>query len=205
MLDQIALIHTESALDALDHAGTKLREAIRKSLRESQRSKWIVKVVDGKRRWIRGDKPGEFGGRFNFKKAGPEGMANMVNSFLMPRAMTLVVAGMNKSASVAQYRDGKVVGALRVGQVLGGSYEILKKLNNGGSFDSQSMRYKGTRMGIDTKPIGKNPTYTARRFIERGRASAMADVQAIMTSQLEALIGRQINRVNIKTQVRASS
>lgn len=207
LLDEIAKIHFGQAKDALDYSGAILRDAIRSTLRESEPSKYHVVVVKGKRVWRRGGKT-RFGDRFNFKKAGPESMANMVNSFPMfdnPNHTVVVVGGMNKNKTVNRWRDGKVVGTEKVPQVLGGTYEILKKLNNGGSFQSQSKRYKATRMGEDTKPMGKNPMYKGRFFIERGRDKAMPEVTKAMTTRLESMIHRQVNRVSVKMTVRTSA
>jgi len=130
----------------------------------------------------------------------------------MERNLTMVVSGMHKnfvprfySAEAKRGTTDPIFGR-RVGQVLGGSWQILKKLNDGGRFKNLDPKYRATRMGDDTKPIGKdgNPRYEARRFIERGRANAMGKVQEIMTSKLEALIYKQVNRVTVNAVVRAS-
>jgi len=212
MLDKIARLHHLSALAALDQAGMELREQTRKAFLASKRSQWSVFVVDGKRVWRKTAMNPRFGTRFNFKKAGPENMASMINSYLMPRHMTLVVAGMHKTfkarefyqESKTNFEGGERYASRATGQVLGGSWEILSKLANGGRFSQQSERYKGLRQGIDTKPIGKDPFYRPRNFAERGRSAAMGRVSDIMTSKLESLIYKQVNRATVKTKVWAS-
>jgi len=211
MLDQIARLSHLSALAALDQAGMELRDKTREAFLASKRSEWSVFVIDGKRVWRKTAMNPRFGRRFNFKKAGPDNMANMITSFLMGKSMTLVVAGMHKSFQARQYYreaksnfEGGPQYAGTTGQVLGGSWEILQKLSRGGRFSEQSARYKGTRMGTDTKPMGENPFYRPRKFIEIGRSNAMSKVTDIMTSKLESLIYKQVNRVNVRTEVRTA-
>lgn len=212
MLDKIAQLSHHSALAVLDQAGMELRDSTRKAFRESMPSKYSVFVVNGKRQWRKGNLNSTFGKRFNFKKAGPDSMGDMINSFLMARDMTMVVAGMHKNftprfySAEAKRGTTEPIFGKRVGQVLGGSWQILKKLNDGGRFKNLDPKYKATRMGEDTKPIGKdgNPRYEARRFIESGRSRAMGKVQDIMTNKLESLIHKQVNRATVKAIVRAS-
>jgi len=213
MLDEIAKWSLHSALAALDQSGIELRDRTREAFKQSTRHRWYVKVINGKRVYKNDGGLVEFGKRFNFKKAGPENMANMIDSFLMPGTLTLVVAGMHKSFMPRFYAQEAKAGSTspiygqRVGQVLGGSYQILKKLSKGGRFSSQDSKYQDIRHGEDTRPIGDNgdPFYKPRHFIERGRMAAMPQVREIMTSKLEALIYRQINRATVKTVTRTSA
>lgn len=214
MLDEIARLHHLSALAALDQAGMELREKTREAFDASRRSQWSVFLVNGRRVWRKTPISNRFGRRFNFKKAGPESMGNMITSFLMAKQMTLVVAGMHKKfkaweyykASKSNFEGGAKQSSYTTGQVLGGSWEILQKLSQGGDFNSQTDRYKGTRRGIDTKPIGKdgNPFYRPRKFIDIGRARAMGRVTEIMTSKLESLIHKQVNRATVRAEVRTA-
>lgn len=212
MLDEIARLHHLSALAALDQAGMELRDKTRQAFDASRRSQWSVFVVNGRRVWRKTVMNPRFGRRFNFKKAGPESMSNMITSFLMAKQMTLVVAGMHKNfkaweyyqASKNNFEGGAKQSSRTTGQVLGGSWEILQKLSQGGNFNAQTDRYKRTRMGVDTKPIGKNPFYRPRKFIDIGRANAMSQVTDIMTSKLESLIHKQINRANVRATVRTA-
>lgn len=198
LLDEIAKIHLGMAKDVLDHSGSIMRDHIRTALKNSERSDFHVIAKDGKRYWTRGS-VGKFGDRLNFKKAGPPSMANMVNSFFMSDKLMVIVGGMNKNTTVSNWRDGKISGTTRLDQVLGGSYEILKKLNNGGSFEQQTDRYKRTRMGEDTKPMGKNPKYKGRHFIERGRGEAIDKVKTLMTDTLQKMIYKQASAINSTT------
>jgi hypothetical protein len=210
MLDKIALLSHHSALAVLDQAGMELRDRTREAFASSKKSNWHVKVVNGKRVWYKGDMRPVFGQRFNFKRKGADNMSSMITSFLMARDMTVVVAGMHKRHIPRMYyQEAKSGGESMmygkpVGQVLHGSWQILKKLSEGGRFKNLDPKYKATRMGEDTKPIGVNPYYRPRTFIERGRAMAMPKVQEIMTSKLESLIYKQVNRATVKTTVRAA-
>jgi len=211
MLDEIAKWSLHSALAALDQSGMELRDRTREAFKQSTRHRWYVKVVNGKRVYKNDGGLVEFGKRFNFKKSGPDNMANMINAYLMPKSLTLVVAGMHKSfipryfSQEAKAGTNSPIYGNRVGQVLGGSYQILKKLSKGGRFSSQDPKYQAIRQGEDTHPIGGDPFYKPRHFIEQGRSMAKPQIQEIMTSKLEALIYRQINRANVTTRVRASS
>lgn len=211
MLDEIAKWSLHSALATLDQSGIELRDRTREAFKQSTRHRWYVKVVNGKRVYKNDAGLVEFGKRFNFKKPGPANMENMIDSFLMPGALTLVVAGMHKSFTPRFYAQEAKAGSTspiygqRVGQVLGGSYQILKKLSKGGRFSSQDTKYQDTRHGEDTHPLGGDPFYKPRHFVERGRMAAMPQVREIMTSKLESLIYRQINRATVKTQVRTSA
>jgi hypothetical protein len=212
MLDEIAKWSLHSALAALDQSGIELRDRTREAFKQSTRHRWYVKVVNGKRVYKNDGGLVEFGKRFNFKKAGPASMANMIDSFLMPGALTLVVAGMHKSFTPRFYAQEAKAGSTspiygqRVGQVLGGSYQILKKLSKGGRFSSQDDKYQRLKENSDTHlSDDADPFYKPRHFVERGRMAAIPQVREIMTSKLESLIYRQINRATVKTQVRTSA
>lgn len=213
MLDRIAQIHYLSALAALDQAGFELREQTRAAFKNSQPSVWHVKVVNGQRQWYRGGPKSRFGDRFNFKKAGPESMANLINSFVMRDHLTLVVAGMNKRHTARLYyqeaksnfEGGPQYASKPTEQVLGGSWAILQKLNDGGRFRDQSKWYRGTRMGSDTKPLlGEDTYFRPRKFVEAGRSAAMPRVRDIMTSKLESMIHKQVNRATVRLIERVS-
>jgi len=212
VLDRIAQLSTLSALAALDQAGMVIRDRTRDAFKASKRSQWSVKVVNGKRVWTRSGNTHEFGKRFNFKKAGPESMANMINSYLMGAHLTMVVGGMHKSflarlyyqEAKSNFEGGAQFASKKTGQVLHGSWQILKKLDTGGRFSSLDPKYRATRQGEDTKPMGKDPQYQRRNFFQKGRDASMGEVKDIMTKKLESLIYKQVNRANVKTKVRVS-
>lgn len=197
LLDQIALISRGQALDALDYAGSKIREAQRKAFRASVGHDWHQRIENGKRIVYRGG-PATLGKRLNWRKAGPDNMDSMINSYLMEKSMTMVVGGMHKAFSAQIRRDGQVVGrAKRIGQVLHGSYQILAKLNYGGSWDQLDPDYKRLTRRKKSRMFPR-PVYRKRLFIEKGRADSMGEVQDIMTKKLASMIGKQANRVAIK-------
>lgn len=212
-LDEIAKWSLHSALAALDQSGIELRDRTREAFKQSTLHRWYVKVVNGKKVYKNDGGLVEFGKRFNFRKPGPENMANMIDSFLMAGVLTLVVAGMHRSFTPRLYAQEAKAGTTspiygqHVGGVLGGSYQILKKLSKGGRFSSQDDKYKDIRRGDGYEPIGENgdPFYKPRHFIERGRTAAMPQVREIMTSKLQSLIVRQVNRATVRTVTRTSA
>jgi len=211
MLDKIATIHYGMGLDALDHAGSALRDATRQAMWLGGAHRWgqSVEVANqGKnkgrptRRVFQG-KMRAVGKMMSHRTGGihkPGHMKNFITSFLMERSMTMVVAGKHKAFRAKTRRDGKVTGSQRRTQAVGkASYGILQKLNNGGTYSQQSSDYtqharKKTMDGF------KDARYKPRRFIEKGRSSAMPRVRYIMTTQLEKLIGQHVNRATVKVR-----
>ena len=211
MLDEIATIHYGMGLDALDHAGSALRDATRQAMWLGGAHRWnqsVEMATQGKnkgrptRRIFLG-KVRAVGKMMSHRTGSvhkPGHIKNFITSYLMERSMTMVVAGKHKAFRAKTRRNGKVVGSQRRTQAVGkGSYGILQKLNNGGSYDQQSSDYKQHARG-KTMDSFKNARYKPRRFIEKGRASAMPMVRHIMTTKLEKLIGQQINRAQVKAR-----
>ena len=207
MLDEIAKWSHHSALAALDQAGMELRDKTREAFASSTRHKWFTKIVNGKRVHYKGANFAVFGKRLNFKRSGPDNMSNMIDSFLMERNLTLVVTGMHKSFTPRYFSKEAKQGTTspiygkKVGAVLGGSWQILQKLSEGGRLSAQDPKYRKIK-----QPLSKDadPFYKPRHFIQRGRNAAMSKVTDIMTDKLQSLIHRQVNRATVKTQVRAS-
>jgi hypothetical protein len=201
LLDEIAKANYGQGLDALDHASTKLRDAKRAAFRASKSHNWSMRISkNGNRIIIRTTRPQRLGKRLSHVTGKPEPVENMesfITSYLNPKSLTAVIAGRHKAFTPVKRRDGKPVGKLsRVSGVSKATYGILQKLNDG---DANSSEYKTARQ--KSMERFKNANYTANRFIERGRAMAMPEVQQIMTSKLDMLMGRQINNANIKTRV----
>ena len=204
LLDEISKAHYGLGLDALDHAGTVLRENTRKALLSSQRHSWSMTISKtGKRRIIFNPKekqnPGIRRSHSTGKPFGGNGnMANFINSFLMEGKLTMVVAGKHPSFKPKRRRDGKVVGFERkVSGVTEQTYQILRKLDSG---DADAEYRKHVNRPLD-KEIFPNARYARRDFIAKGRSASMSRVSSIMTSTLEKAIGRQVNRANIKTRM----
>lgn len=191
ILDQLALINREAALDALDYSGTKLRNAIRESFK-AKVTDWEQYIVNGKRRWRKNTV--SLGRRFNLVKVGPDSMESFIQSYLMESKLTEVVAGRFKAPSeVWAYRDGKKSHLIKGPDSVGkGSFALLQKLNYGDAREDGYQKYvqrKGNRMG----------NYPARNFVEEGRAIAMPSVIEGMTTRLENQIGKQLNEVSAKS------
>jgi hypothetical protein len=205
MLDEIASIHLGMAKDVLDQAGAKIRKATREAFASSQSHDWFTKYVNGKRVIYR--LPGRkavFGGRHGMNLEGSPTMGGMINSFLMEDSLTMVVSGMHKRFVAKKWRNGVVQGYERpTSAVEQGTYQILKKLNEGGSYDSLDPMYHKKRRPKTIRSF-RNAQYKPRNFIERGRTASMGKVTELMTSKLESMIHRQVNRATVKTQVRAS-
>lgn len=207
MLDEIAKWSYHSALASLDQAGMEIRDRTREAFATSAKHKWFTKIVNGKRVHYKGENYAVLGKRLNFKRQGPDNMSNMIDSFLMEKSMTLVVTGMHKSFTPRYFSKEAKQGTTspiygkKVGAVLGGSWQILKKFSEGGRLSAQDEKYRNIK-----KPLSKgaDPFYKPRHFVQRGRTAAMGKVTDIMTTKLESLIHRQVNRSTVKTQIRAS-
>lgn len=204
MLDEIAQVHYGQGLDALDHSATTLRDATRRAFRLSTTRVRQFYNRDGKWQAVGGNKQFRLGRRISHVKKGGldplPNMENLITSALMTGSMTAVVAGKHKRFTPLKRRNGKVVGTLKtVGAVTKGSYAILKKLNYGrAGVDSE---YEKVSRTSAQEEFFKGMNWKAHHFIMRGRLAAMPKVQQIMTSQLEQLIQKQINRVNVTQKV----
>ena len=206
MLDKIASISYGLGLDALDQAGIELREQTRRAFGMSGSHKWTFKInKKGKRTIVKSEANQVFGRRLSHRTARkyrPDSMKNFVTSFLDERHMLMVVGGQHKSFRPKKRREGKVVGTLaRVSGITDATHAILRKLNDGGRVDEEY--HKETRGGKSIEGFS-NAYYKPRRFFQKGRARAMPKVRHIMTSKLEMLIAKQVNRVDVRTKVRAS-
>jgi len=206
MLDKIASIHYGQGLDALDHAGTALREATRKAFRSSTTN--LVQWYDKNGRLHLGRHGGKIQQRLghrlkhsakNNTADNPSNMESFITSNLMPHSMTMVVAGKHKDIHPKARRNGKVIPTKlkTVKAVNKGSYAILKKLNYG---DVSGEEYKKVKRPKTIKWLDKkgNSFFRKQNFIEKGRASAMGKVKDIMTNKLNSMIEKQVNRATVK-------
>jgi len=205
MLDKIAEANYGQALDALEHAGIKLRTATRRAFLSS--STHISQQYDKHENFkIRGSKTRKIqqvlGQRISHRNKGsmdnPSSMANFITSNLMTKSMTMVIAGKHGKLRPKLRRDGKVTGfAKSVGSVTKGSYAILQKLNSGDSSESEYKKVHRTKV---QHRIFDDMKFRKQNFIEKGRAMAMPEVRNIMTTKLESMIHKQINRATVKTR-----
>lgn len=205
MLDEIAKANYGQGLDALDHAGIKLRESQRAAMLSS--TTIISRFYDKKGNLRIIGKKQTSGKRISHINKGsmddPPSMANFITSNLMPNHMMMVVGGKHSTLYPKIRRDGKVTGsATKVGAVSKFSYAILQKLNSG---DASSPIYqKIYKNKIEAKAF-KNTNFRKQSFMEKGYASAKGAVEEIMTTKLEQMIHKQINRAAVKTkEVRVS-
>lgn len=203
MLDKIAEAHYGQALDALDYAGIKLREATRREFRSSK-----TKI----RQFY--DKNGNFGitkaktARYGLGKRishknktnsdKTANMENLITSNLMVNSLTMVVAGRHKRMTPKKRRDGKVVGSFSPIAVNKGSYGILQKLNDG---ETDGEFYKTVKRTKQQHKIFDKMKFSKQNFIEKGRLSAMPDVHNIMTTKYAQLLQKQMDRINVNSKV----
>jgi len=201
MLEEIIKLNYGMGLDALDQAGNVMREATRRELKAS-RTQWSQYYRKGKKRIYKTKSARRTGRRLDHVSKGgtadPESMANFITSNLMEKQMVMVVAGKHKRLKPKTRRNGKVVGFQKaVGSVTKTGYAILQKLNSGevdGDYASK------VRSREDSMPNFKDAIYRKRNFIEKGRRSSTGRVRDIMTSKLESLLHKEINRANVKSR-----
>ena len=203
MLDKIAEVHYGQALDALDHAGIKLREATRREFRSSKTKIKQFYDKNGNLGIIKGKTPHfDLGKRISHKnKTNSDKTANMeslITSNLMIDSLTMVVAGRHKKMTPKKRRDGKVVGSFSSMAVNKGSYGILQKLNDG---DDDGEFYKTVKRTKQQHEIFDKMEFRKQNFIEKGRLSAMPGVHDIMTNKYSQLLQKQLDRVNVNSKV----
>lgn len=210
MLDEIAKANYGQGLDALDHAGSKIRKAQRAALRASTTNisrfydkKGNLKIVKKGRVKIQQVLGQRISHRNKGQMADPSSMESFITSNLMPEHMTMVVGGKHRDLRPKIRRDGKVIGdAEIVKAVTKYSYAILQKLNSGDASDSD---YQKIYKNPTEAKVFKNTKFRKQNFMEKGYASARGAVAEIMTTKLEQMIHKQINRVDVKIrEVRTS-
>lgn len=200
MLDEIAKTNYGMGLDALDQAGLTIQKAQRRAFRNS-RTNFVQFYKNGKLQIYASKSGRRIGRRLSHKKksnnGSPENMESFITSSLNAKNMSVVVAGRHKAFTPKIRRDGQVVGTgKKVGSVTKGSYAILQKLNSGDASDSE---YKNVKRPKGTEMFEKF-NFRKQNFIEQGRASAMPAVRQIMSTKLESMIHKQINRANVKME-----
>ena len=205
MLDEIFKLNYGYGLQTLDYAGMKIQKKTRDSM-SNQMNNWFQiykEVKQGKnkgkttRRIVQLKNYHQLGDRTSHQnlggKASPSSMKNFVTSYMMPKAMTVIVGGKHPSFTPIKYRDGKVVGTLkRVNAVSDSTHALLRKLNNG----NMNEEYKSLHRKKSMKRFGANPAYKNNGFYEKGRNASMGQVRDIMTSKMEALLQKAYYRAN---------
>lgn len=200
MLDTIAKAHYGQGLDALDHAGIKLREAQRAALRSSTTP--ITRFYDRKGKLRIKRQKQELGKRISHVNKSntdsPPSMENFITSNLMPNRMMMVVGGKHSTLHPKIRRDGRVEkNAETVKPVSKFSYAILQKLNSG---DASSPIYQKIYKNKVEEKAFKNTNFRKQNFIEKGYSNAKGEVEDIMTRKLEQMIHKQINRAEVETR-----
>jgi len=198
MLDEIAAANYGQGLDALDHAGNAIRKTTRIAMGSLHEWKQRFVRKDGKlKRYIEKSGSNLLGRRYNHKTgdiASPSNMSNFITSYLNAKNMTMVVGGMHPAHTPVTRRNGQIVGTQkRQAGVSKSSYAILQKLNSGETDGDYRTLVRPRSM----KRFA-NAAYKNRNFADRGRAMASSRVNDIMTTKLEEMIHRQINRTRVK-------
>ena len=120
------------ALEMMSKAGNAVRVEQRRALKSSRSVFYVTRENTRGKYLARSSVPLPFGHRESKNKtADPDNMANFINSYLMERAMTLVVNGTHPSFIPVIRRDGEVVGVgARVKGVSKETHAILERMND---------------------------------------------------------------------------
>ena len=203
ILDEIAKANYGQGLDALDHAGTKIREASRAAFRSKISGMSQFYDKNGKLK-IRGGKIQKaLGQRISHidkgSMANPSSMESFITSNLDPKTMIMVVGGKHSTLRPKMRRDGEITKDLdKVGAVTKYSYAILQKLNSGDDSDEfYENLYQSEQQRKVFARLRERGSYKKQHFMENGYNASRGAVAEIMTTTLEKLIHRQINRANV--------
>lgn len=205
MLSAIAQVSAYSAYEQMGKIGAKAKKNTGNRMQSLRnRHHWFQRERNGKRVPYRnlnsakrlGDRT-ELDGRLS---ATPS-MANFITSNLMDDAGVLVVGGKNKARSVNYYRDGiKIANGGTLPAVTDHTQAILTKLDQG-----KRTTYHGWGKGGSDKQSMKNfrnAKYRATNFMMEGFRDTLPDMQSMLTSEYERVVGRAVNKVNVKVTTR---
>lgn len=128
-------------------------------------------------------------------------MANYITFNLMESSGVMVVGGRNKAKYAYTYRDG-VQGAKDqfVPAVTDQSQAILIKLDQG----KRSQYHGWGKMNDQTESMNnfRNTNYKANDFMGQGFRDTLPFMQTQLTSEYERVVGRAVNKVNVKISTR---
>jgi hypothetical protein len=197
MLEKIALVSRGVALECLSVAGAQLQKQARMAMRRKQHY-WHNEYVGGKRKIFKSTSQArELGLRISSATGSvddPASMANFISSYLDEQHSLVVVGGKHKSFVPKKRENGEVVGTMpRVKGIGTESHAILHKLN----FGELLPEYPRVSM-----PRFRNAKYVGYHFMEDGWRAAQGAIEDSLTRRYEAIIGKAVNRANVKTRKR---
>lgn len=210
MLSAIAQVSAYSAYEQMGKIGAKAKKNAGNRMRSiKNRHHWFQRENTSKKKktervpYYDNTRAKELGQRTE-----PDGristtpsMDNFITSNLMESSGVLVVGGRNRAKYAYRYNDG-VQGAQDqfVPAVTDQSQAILIKLDQG----KRSQYHGWGKMGEKTKSMNnfRNAKYKANDFMGQGFRDTMPDMQNMLTSEYERVVGRAVNKVNIKISTR---
>ena len=192
MVDQIALVSREAALECLSVAGAHLQREARAAMRRHKHPWNPYKRKDGSIGvYFDPKKKRELGLRISHSTLAlenPPSMSAMITNYLNEKSMVAVVGGKHKAFVPKKREDGKVVGTLdRVPAVSKRTHAIIHMLNFGEAnpYYEQAALDPSRRFGY--------------RFMEAGYNAARGRIEESMTKRYEKIIHRHASRGDIKT------
>lgn len=216
MLDEIYNTHVGVAKESLSVAGNHLRTQARLSLVNSKKTGWSF-VNTGKGRVLTynsryGRRAGQRMNRKTGNISNPSNMANFITSVMYENSMQVVVGGKNKTKRVKTYRDGVPTGAVKVPGVSKDTFEILEKMNNGGTYKLTKKQQNKLKM-TDVMVIKKGKlvpmklfagmdfstvNYEKRNFMSKGYFRARPMIEHSLTKRYEAILKRKVGNLTVK-------
>ena len=189
LVDQIALVSREAALECLSVAGAHLQSAARDTMRRKQ-TPWRVRIGKNGRPYLDYNTANrkELGLRISHSTGDPVGsMSNFITNYLNEKSMLAVVGGRHRAFVPKKRENGEVMGSLkRVSAVSKRSHAILHMMNFGEELNDYAPGFL---------PVSKRYGY---RFMEQGYRAAQGKIQESMTKRYERIIHRHANRGDIK-------
>jgi hypothetical protein len=198
VLDQIALVSRNAALECLNIAGSKLAKASRAEMKRmttpwtrvyDEKGRMHLKFDTSNRRQLGLRESHEGGGTPRY---GPASMANFITWYLNPNAMMVVVGGKHRQFQPMRYDGAKepVPYGDKQPAVSKASHSILHMLNFGEALPDYMP-------GV--LPPERRVGY---HFMEKGYAAARGDIVDALTERYNRIIGRQAKRGDLKIRQR---
>jgi len=205
MLSAIAQVNAYSAYEQMGKIGAKAKKnSMARMGSLKNRHHWFQRERNGKRvpykdaTWAK-----ELGQRTELdgRVSATPSMGNFITSNLMESSGVLVVGGRNKAKRAHGYLDGvKTANKYFVPAVTNQSQSILIKLDQG----KRSQYHGWGKTGDQTKSMDnfRNANYKANNFMAQGFSDTLPDMQNMLTSEYERVVGRAVNKVQIKISTR---
>ena len=205
MLSAIAQVSAYAAYEQMGKIGAKAKKNTGNRMQSLRnRHHWFQRERNGKRVPYQnlnsakrlGDRT-ELDGRLSTTPS----LANFITSNLMESSGVLVVGGRNKKKMAYRYNDG-VRGAKDqlVPAVTDQSQAILIKLDQG----KRSAYHGWGKLGEKMKSMEnfRNANYKAHNFMADGFRDTLPEMQSMLTSEYERVLGRAVNKVVVKVSTR---